>query len=117
MSVQHLRIPSYRRHQPSGLAVVTIGGRDVDLGNFDTPESRAEYDRLGAERLAMGRRPLAAGLRDRSYYQRTTLGISQPRRHLLRQEWQAYDGASQHPVGTPAREFGPLRLNPKFQGG
>jgi integrase len=38
---------------------VTIGGHDVYLGEFDTPESRAEYDRHIAEWLATGRRPIA----------------------------------------------------------
>jgi integrase len=35
--------------------VVTIGGRDRYLGKFDSPESRAEYDRLIAEWLLGGR--------------------------------------------------------------
>src|SRR6516162_2625837 len=49
------RTPKYRLHRPSGLAVVTIGGRDVYLGKHDSPESRAEYDRLIAEWLPGGR--------------------------------------------------------------
>ena len=49
------RTPSYRHHRPSGQAVVTLGGRDVYLGKFASPESRAEYDRLVAEWLASGR--------------------------------------------------------------
>ncbi len=40
------RIPKYRHHKPSGLAVVTINGRDFDLGPHGTEESKAEYDRL-----------------------------------------------------------------------
>ena len=54
------RLPSYRLHKATGLAVVSIGGRDVYLGKFETPESRAEYDRLIAEWLATGRRPIVA---------------------------------------------------------
>src|SRR5262249_29517455 len=50
------RIPSYRLHKPSGLAVVTLDGRDVYLGRWNTRESRAEYNRLIAEWLANGRR-------------------------------------------------------------
>lgn len=53
-----LRVPSYRLHRPSGQAVVTLSGRDHYLGQFDTPESREEYDRLVAEWIASGRRPL-----------------------------------------------------------
>ena len=51
-----LRVPSYRRHKPTGQAVVTINGRDLYLGKWNTAASRAEYDRLIAEFLANGRR-------------------------------------------------------------
>src|SRR6188508_959046 len=51
-----LRVPSYRRHKPTGQAVVTIHGRDLYLGKWNTAASRAEYDRLIAEFLAHGRR-------------------------------------------------------------
>ena len=50
-----LRVPSYRRHKPTGQAVVTINGQDLYLGNWNTAASRAEYDRLIAEFLANGR--------------------------------------------------------------
>ena len=53
-SVSH-RVPSYRRHKPSGQAVVTISGRDIYLGKWNTAASRAEYDRLIGEWLAGGR--------------------------------------------------------------
>ncbi len=49
------RTPTYRLHRPSGLAVVTIGGRDVYLGEHGSPKSRAEFDRLIAEWLLNGR--------------------------------------------------------------
>ena len=44
-----LHIPSYRRHKPTGLAVVTLNGRDMYLGKWNTAASRAEYSRLVAE--------------------------------------------------------------------
>jgi integrase len=50
-----LRVPSYRRHKPTGQAVVTINGRDIYLGRWNTAASKAEYDRLIAEFLANGR--------------------------------------------------------------
>ena len=50
------RIPSYRHHKPSGLAVVTLSGRDFYLGPFGSEVSRQEYDRVTAEWLANGRR-------------------------------------------------------------
>jgi len=57
------RVPSYRRHKPSGQAVVTLGGRDFYLGKWNTKASRAEYDRIVREWLAAGRslQPDAAG--------------------------------------------------------
>ena len=48
------RIPSYRHHKPSGQAVVTLGGRDFYLGKYNSPSSRAEYNRLIAEWTANG---------------------------------------------------------------
>lgn len=50
------RVPSYRRHKPTGQAVVTLNGRDLYLGKWNTTASKAEYDRLIAEFLANGRR-------------------------------------------------------------
>ena len=56
MSATTLRTPSYRHHKPSGQAVVTLDGRDIYLGRYGTPHSRAEFDRLLAEWLSNGRR-------------------------------------------------------------
>jgi integrase len=62
--------PSYRLHAPSGRAVVRLsdgvgGRRDVYLGEYGSPESHAEYDRVIAEWKGNGRRlaptPSAAG--------------------------------------------------------
>ncbi|MBN2292168.1 MAG: site-specific integrase [Pirellulales bacterium] len=50
------RVPSYRRHKPTGQAVVTINGQDIYLGKWNKAASKAEYDRLIAEFLANGRR-------------------------------------------------------------
>jgi len=49
------RTPTYRRHRPSGQAVVTLNGRDFYLGPYGTKASKAEYDRLVGEWLAAGR--------------------------------------------------------------
>jgi hypothetical protein len=56
VSASTLCTPSYRHHRPSNQAVVTLDGRDIYLGRFNSPESRAEFDRLLAEWLANGRR-------------------------------------------------------------
>ena len=50
-----LRAPHYRRHKPSGQAVVILSGTDYYLGRHDTKASRQEYDRLICEWLACGR--------------------------------------------------------------
>lgn len=49
-----VRVPSYRRHKPTGQARVTLGGKDFYLGKFGTPESKREYDRLIGEYVANG---------------------------------------------------------------
>ena len=51
-----LRVPSYRLHKATGQAVVTINGKDLYLGKWDTAPSRSEYDRIIGEFLAKGRR-------------------------------------------------------------
>jgi integrase len=47
--------PAYRKHRPSGQAVVTLNGRDFYLGPHGTKTSRNEYDRLIGEWLQSGR--------------------------------------------------------------
>jgi integrase len=61
-------VPSYRLHRQSGQAIVTLSNRqtgqrrDYLLGNFGSPESRAEYARLLMERQSSeGRLPAKAG--------------------------------------------------------
>ena len=49
VSAPTFRTPSYRYHKPSGQAVVTLNGRDIYLGRYGSPETRAEFDRLLAE--------------------------------------------------------------------
>ena len=41
--------PKYRLHKPSQNAVVTINGKNIYLGRYDTPESHELYRRLIAE--------------------------------------------------------------------
>ena len=49
-------LPKYRKHRPTGKAVVTLSGQDFYLGPHGTKASRIEYDRLIGEWLANGRR-------------------------------------------------------------
>jgi len=50
-------LPKYRKHRPSGNAVVTLNGQDNYLGPHGTRASKLLYDRLIAEWLANDRRP------------------------------------------------------------
>jgi hypothetical protein len=38
-----LRVPSYCRHKPTDQAVVTINGRDIYLGKWNSTASKNEY--------------------------------------------------------------------------
>lgn len=49
------RVPAYSRHRASGQAVVTLSGRDIYLGKYNSAASREAYNRLIAEWLANGR--------------------------------------------------------------
>jgi hypothetical protein len=49
-----VRLPSYRRHKPSGQAVVTLSGREIYLGRYGTKQSKPEYQRVVGEWLAAG---------------------------------------------------------------
>lgn len=48
--------PKYRRHKPTGQAVVRIDGRDFYLGKYGTQESRERYAVLIADYLTIGSR-------------------------------------------------------------
>src|SRR5437868_2778083 len=117
------KLPSYRLHKPSGRAVVSLNGRDHYLGAWNSPESRAEYDRLISEWLAAGRgRPQQVEARAEG----PTVG------EVVLAFWKHaethYRGADRMPTQelenvkealkplrrlygrTPARSFGPLTL-------
>ena len=53
-SNRQTRVPSYRRHKPTGQAVVTLSGKDHYLGRWNSAPSRAEYNRLIGEWFAGG---------------------------------------------------------------
>lgn len=53
--------PKYRKHKPSGQAVVTLNGRVHYLGPYGSKASHREYDRLLGEWLARDRQPLVGG--------------------------------------------------------
>ena len=114
------KVPSYRKHKPSGRGVVTINGKDFYLGKWGTKASRAEYDRLIGEWLAGGRQmPTVDGSAPitvaevivsfwkfaKSYYQKNgrPTGEVEEYRQVIR--------ILRHLYGpTPAQNFGPLAL-------
>jgi hypothetical protein len=99
--MQKKRQPSYCLHRATGQAVVRIGGHDFYLGKFDTPESRAEYDRLIAEWYANGR-SLAPRTGDGHD---TGLSINK----LLLAFWRHAEEHYRRPDGTPTDEIHCLR--------
>ncbi len=120
MPASQPKTPAYRLFRPKGLAVVTLNGRDVYLGKYGSPESRAEYDRLIAQWLANGRQlPVAVERRDLTinelilaylrfadgYYLKNGQPTKEPVniRLAMRPLRQLYGH-------TPARDFGPLAL-------
>ena len=50
-----VRVPKYRRHKKI-YARVVLNGREVYLGLYGTPESKANYERVVAEWLQSGRK-------------------------------------------------------------
>lgn len=112
MSARPPRTPSYRHHKPSGQAVVTLNGRDVYLGAYDSRESRAEYDRVVAEWLANGRH--LPGEDDITIAE-LVARYAEHVRGQYRSDEPDKIGQAIRPVriryGTlPAREFSPLKL-------
>jgi integrase len=120
-------IPAYRLHKQSGQAIVTLseglgGRRDFTLGEFNSPESRAEYARLLGEWEVNGRRlpQLATASADLTLNE-VMLAFVQH----VEQDYRHPDGSPSRelenvkdalrPVRelyghTPARDFGPLAL-------
>ena len=113
------KVPSYRRHKPTGQAVVTLNGRDIYLGRHGTQASRREYDRLIGEWLACGRflpqqtqaGPSIAELCvaywnfAKGYYRKDGRPSGSTDRIRV-----AIHALREHYAPTPAAEFGPLAL-------
>jgi integrase len=112
------RVPSYRRHKPTGQAVVTLDGRDIYLGRWNSTQSRREYDRLIGEWLAAGRslpRPTAdlaiaelilRFMRFAGGYYRKNGGATSE----LEEYKQSLRPVRQLYGLTPAADFGPIAL-------
>ena len=104
-------VPAYRLHRASGQAVVTLSGVDHDLGRWDSPGSKAEYDRLIAEWLAGGRRLNQSG--DRMLVKELVLGYDRHMRATASGAELARIRAALKPVkqlcgNTAVAKFGPV---------
>ncbi len=95
------KTPAYRHHKSDGRAVVTINGQDIYLGRYNSPESRAEYDRLIAVWLTSGR-CLPATTSEASY----ALTVNE----LILSFWLHAEGYYRRADGSPAAELDNLRL-------
>jgi integrase len=118
--------PSYRLHKQSGQAIVTLpdglgGRRDVLLGPYNTPESRAAYRRAIAEWEAAGYRPPQppAGENDLSINEMLLAYMQHVEKYYVKDGKPTSEQATiAHALRfvralyglTPAREFGPLAL-------
>jgi integrase len=109
--------PSYRRHKPTGQAVVTLGGRDFYLGDWKSRASKIEYERLVGEFMANGRRSAAndltvTELTDRfwthaqAYYRRSD-GTPTSEAGCFKRPLKILNRLYGH---TPAANFGPIAL-------
>src|SRR4051794_39625111 len=94
-------VPSYLLHKPTGQARVRVGGRDIYLGLYDSPESRAEYARIIAD-LAAPPTPAdpaaAPAARDHLSVNELLLGF-----------WEYADRYYRRPDGTPTNELPQFR--------
>src|SRR5262245_37885243 len=123
-------VPTYRLYKPSGQAVVTVRAadgtrKDVHLGEYDSPQSRAEYTRVLQELAASpvtGTAPPATSTPTRGL---TLIGLwlafwERARRHYRRRDGTPTSEIHNYRLAirvtrelygrTPVREFGPLAL-------
>jgi len=103
---RRIKVPSYRLHKQSGQAVVTLTDgmgtrRDVLLGRYGTPESRAEYARVLTEWEASGHRLPAKSAEPSA----PNLSVNE----LLLAFWQHAEQHYRRPDGTPTSEIDCLR--------
>jgi integrase len=102
------RVPSYRFHKGSGQAVVVLAGKSVYLGKWNTPNSRAEYERVLSEWLALRQRPkpspnISRGADASALLRGPTVG------EVILAFWQYAQKHYRYPDGRPTRELDNLR--------
>lgn len=87
-------VPTYRRHSSSGQACVWLNGRDVYLGKYNSPESRAEYARLVAELAAAPAAPPTLSRRSGPTVDEVLLAF-----------WRWAESHYRRPDGTPTNQI------------
>ena len=113
--------PKYRKHKASGQAVVTICGRDHDLGPHGTKASRREYDRLISEWLAVGRLD-AQATKDSSVAELLAGYDKYARPYCGNESAETRNNKTlckrlrKHCADTNVNEFGPLKLKAFCEG-
>lgn len=118
-------VPRYLHHKGRGLARVRIGGRDIYLGPYGSPESKREYDRIRAEFEAAAAKdtpPATVGVGNRSL---TVAQVVEAFWGWAEGHYRGADGRATTEIGwlkesladvidlyghTPAAEFGPVAL-------
>ena len=90
-------LPKYRKHRPSGRAVVTLDGNYFYLGPYGSKVSRAEYDRVVGEWQANGRKLPTQGAAD--------ISINE----LMLAYVQFVEAYYRKPDGTPTTEVANIR--------
>ncbi len=118
-------VPSYRLHKPSGQAVVTVrttsgSRRDVYLGAYNSPESRAEYGRLIAEQAVAPAADSASAAARATVDEVLLHFLKHAARHYRRADGTPTDQVAEYKNAVkplhrlyghaPAVEFGPLAL-------
>jgi integrase len=93
------RIPSYCHHKASGQAVVRIDGKDHYLGKWNTPETKAEYNRLIGEWFANGQ--CLPG--------KSAVGPDLSVNELAAAYWRHAESHYRHADGTPTDEVDCIR--------
>ncbi len=95
------RVPKYSLHRASGQAIVTLNGTDHYLGEYESPDSKAKYDRLIAEWLADGRRSYQS--------QPQAQSPSRSINELIAAYWEYAQAYYRKPDGTSTQEIQTLR--------
>ena len=121
------QLPAYRLHKPSGQAVVTLDGRDLYLGRYESAESKCAYQKTITEWIANGRRlprdltnhnqPITIAELIASYWRHAKAYYQKNGQPTSEQDWIRYAVKPLRQLygRTNAADFGPLSLKSVVQ--